>query len=106
MTSVRIDAFPDGGLSRVRVIGAITAQARQQAGYRWLDSLPASQARRCLTGAGLEPDAAADVAAQRPLTRAWIEDSHRTLGQADSAALAQLLNGHGTPPSSYEEHIQ
>jgi allantoicase len=99
VTSVRLDAFPDGGLSRVRVIGAITAQARQQAGYRWLNSLPASQAMRCIADAGLEPDAAADVAAQRPLTRAWLEDSRRTLGKADSAALAGLLNGRSTPPT-------
>ena len=37
---VRIDAFPDGGLSRVRVIGSIDPAARSQAGYRWLNSLP------------------------------------------------------------------
>ena len=100
VASVRLDAFPDGGLSRIRVIGAITAQARQQAGYRWLNSLPASQAIRCLTGAGLEPDAAADVSAQRPLTRAWLERSLPKLGQANSAALAQLLNGQSGRPLS------
>jgi allantoicase len=98
VSSVRIDAFPDGGLSRVRVVGTITPEARQRAGYRWLNSLPANQAVRCLADAGLEPDAAADVAAQRPLARTRLEDTHGELRQADSAALARLLNGLIQPP--------
>jgi allantoicase len=98
VTSVRVDAFPDGGLSRVRVIGAITAEARREAGYRWLNSLPASQAMRCLADAGLETDAAADVAGQRPLTTSWLENSHRELRQPDLTALAKLLNGQIQPP--------
>lgn len=98
VSSVRIDAYPDGGLSRIRLVGGITPEARQRAGYRWLNSLPAHQAIRCLADAGLEPDAAADVAAQRPLARTWLEDAHGTLRQADSAALARLLNGSIQPP--------
>src|SRR5262249_25565049 len=37
---VRLDAIPDGGLSRVRLIGSIEAKARRAAGYQWFNSLP------------------------------------------------------------------
>jgi allantoicase len=90
---VRIDAFPDGGLSRVRVIGSIDPAARGPAGCRWLNSLPAGQAVRCLTGAGLAPDMADDVAGQRPLTGAWLEDFRRRHEETDLTALAIMLEG-------------
>jgi allantoicase len=90
---LRIDAFPDGGLSRVRVIGSIDPAARSQAGYRWLNSLPAGQTVRCLTAAGLGPGLAGDVAGRRPLTSAWLEDFRRRHRDADLAALATMLEG-------------
>jgi allantoicase len=69
--AVRLDAFPDGGLSRVRLIGSIDPAARRAAGYRWFNSLPAAQAVPCLTGAGMEPDLAAALARRRPLAEGW-----------------------------------
>jgi allantoicase len=90
---LRIDAFPDGGLSRVRVIGSIDPAARSQAGYRWLNSLPAGQTVRCLTAAGLGPGLAGDVVGRRPLTSAWLEDFRRRHRDADLAALATMLEG-------------
>ena len=71
VSTVRLDAFPDGGLSRVRLIGSIDAAARRAAGYRWFNSLPAAQVVRCLTGAGMEPDLAAGMAGRRPLAAGW-----------------------------------
>jgi allantoicase len=71
VSTVRLDAFPDGGLSRVRLIGSIDAAARRAAGYRWFNSLPAAQVVRCLTGAGVEPDLAAGMAGRRPLAEGW-----------------------------------
>jgi allantoicase len=68
VATVRLDAYPDGGLSRVRLIGHLTPQARRAAGLRWFNSLPAAQAIQCLTGAGIDPDRAAQVTGQRPLT--------------------------------------
>jgi allantoicase len=68
VAAVRLDAYPDGGLSRVRLIGHLTPQARRAVGYRWFNSLPAPQAIQCLTAAGIDPDRAAQVTAQRPLT--------------------------------------
>ena len=68
VATVRLDAYPDGGLSRLRLIGHLTPQARRAAGLRWFNSLPAPQAIQCLTNAGLPPDRAAQLAGQRPLT--------------------------------------
>lgn len=94
VASVRIDAFPDGGLSRVRVIGGVDPAARSRAGYRWFNSLPQAQAVRCLTAAGLAPEPAADVASQRPLTAGWLAGSRRQPpGAGDLAALASMLEG-------------
>jgi hypothetical protein len=75
------------------VIGSIDPAARSQAGYRWLNSLPSGQAVRCLTGAGLAPDMADDVAGHRPLTGAWLADFRRRHRGTDLAALAVMLEG-------------
>ena len=64
---VRLEAFPDGGLSRVRLTGSIEPEARRAAGYLWFNSLPAAQAIQCLLAIGLQPDLAAAIAGQRPL---------------------------------------
>ncbi|SDL99043.1 allantoicase [Nonomuraea jiangxiensis] len=68
LTTVRIDAFPDGGISRVRLVGTPEPAARLRAGLHWFNALPASQAAHCLAVAGVpEPDLARVLAA-RPLT--------------------------------------
>jgi allantoicase len=85
VATVRLDAYPDGGLSRVRLIGHVTPQARRAAGYRWFNSLPAPQAIQCLTAAGLDLDDAADLTARRPLTEGIVAVSR--------AALASMLEG-------------
>lgn len=97
VTFVRLDAFPDGGISRVRLIGAVDAAARRVAGYRWFNALPDSQAARCLTTAGFTAEQADDVVSQRPLAEHWIG------GQPDGAQraiLAGMLEGRATPPRS------
>jgi len=65
--SIRLDAFPDGGISRIRAVGSIDPAARRRAGYRWFNALPATQARRCLIDAGLSQDDATAVVERRPL---------------------------------------
>lgn len=85
VATVRLDAYPDGGLSRVRLIGHLTPQARRAAGLRWFNSLPAPQAIQCLTAAGIDPDRAADLAARRPLTEGTVAVGH--------PALASMLEG-------------
>ena len=77
----------------MRVIGSIDRRRAAGAGYRWFNSLPVGQAVRCLTGAGLPPGLAGDVAGQRPLTGAWLEDFRRRHRETDLAALAVMLEG-------------
>ena len=88
--AVRLDAFPDGGLSRVRLIGRIDPAARRAAGYRWFNSMPAAQVVRCLTGAGMEPDLAAAMAGRRPLAEGW---PNGMPGAATYQALLTMLEG-------------
>ena len=64
VAAVRLDAYPDGGLSRVRLVGRLTPAARRAAGYRWFNSLPAAHAVQCLLDTGTNPD----HAARRPLS--------------------------------------
>jgi len=91
VASVRLDAFPDGGLSRVRVIGSIDPAARRRAGYRWFNSLPASQALLCLANAGLPAETAATVAGQRPLPPEWLARPGELRPYLD--VLARMLEG-------------
>lgn len=42
VTHLRLDVYPDGGLSRLRLFGELDAQARSDARRKWWDGLPAS----------------------------------------------------------------
>jgi allantoicase len=97
--SIRLDAFPDGGISRVRVVGGIDQAARRRAGYRWFNSLPSNQAATCLVGAGLSADAAARLVGLRPMPETWLDDQRGQAnlqvvqGLAQLRQLAALLEG-------------
>ena len=80
--AVRLDAFPDGGLSRASIIGRVAPEARSRAGYRWFNSLPRGQAMQCLAAIGMAADGAEEVIARRNRT-----------GSPSIAALAALLEG-------------
>jgi allantoicase len=100
VTAIRLDAFPDGGISRLRVIGRVGPAARRRAGYRWLNSLPADQAVRCLTGAGLAPDVAAQVAGRRPLSGDDAGSLRPGAVPAEAAAtLTAMLAGPSADPA-------
>ena len=94
---VRLDAIPDGGLSRVRLIGSIEAKARRAAGYRWFNSLPAAQAVRCLVETGMSPDLATEIEGQRPLNEGWLLSEQRHLADDSTTisyrALASMIEG-------------
>ena len=94
VTSIRLDAFPDGGISRLRVIGRITPAARVAAGYRWFNALPADQAERCLASAGLPDYAASLVAGRRPLGAGWADELPHGGAPAEAiAVVAGMLAG-------------
>jgi allantoicase len=65
VSEVRMDVYPDGGMARLRLHGALTAEGRSAFVLRWLNLLPESQALAVLRSAGAA-DAEAMVAA-RPL---------------------------------------
>jgi allantoicase len=100
--ALRLDAFPDGGLSRLRALGRVDPTARQKAGYRWFNSLPATQALRCLADAGIAPKIAVAVVDQRPLPDEWLDDpvlSPPT--EHDAHALRAMLEG-----ASHEDPVE
>jgi allantoicase len=94
---VRLDAIPDGGLSRVRLIGSIEAKARRAAGYQWFNSLPTAQAVQCLVETGMSPDLATEIERQRPLNEGWLLTEQRRLADDSTAisyrALASMIEG-------------
>jgi allantoicase len=68
VTGVRLDVFPDGGLARVRLYGELSPAGLARLGLRWLNSLPAAQARELLQqDGGLAPAEAEAVVAGRPV---------------------------------------
>ena len=83
------------------MIGRISPAARREAGYRWLNSLPAGQALHCLAGAGLPADLAAAVTGARPLPGQWLDQLRAGRAglasgrprAADLEALAAMLEG-------------
>jgi len=98
VSTVRLDAFPDGGLSRVRLLGSITAEARRTAGYLWFNSLPAPQAIDCLASAGIPVTLATEITGQRPLPAD--QPARLRTGTGDGGAeayhlLAGMLEGNG-----------
>ena len=94
---VRLDAIPDGGLSRVRLIGSIEAEARRAAGYRWFNSLPGEQAVQCLLETGMSPDLASEIERRRPLIEGWLLSEQGRLADDRTAisyrALASMIEG-------------
>jgi len=94
---VRLDAIPDGGLSRVRLIGSIEVKARRAAGYQWFNSLPVAQAVQCLVETGMSPDLATEMERQRPLNEGWLLSEQRHLADDSTAisyrALASMIEG-------------
>jgi allantoicase len=91
VAAIRLDAFPDGGLSRVRVIGRIDPAARRRAGHRWFNALPTDQAIRCLIDTGMPPDVAAEVVDQRPLPKGWLDELG---GRSDSGRPSGRVAGY------------
>jgi allantoicase len=79
VTEVRLDAYPDGGLARLRLWGRLTPAGRSGLARTWFDALPDAHAAAVLTAAG-QP---VELAAARP-----------TLGAAElPPALAGFLDG-------------
>lgn len=70
VTHVRLETYPDGGVSRLRLYGELDPEGRETVGIHWLDTLPSSNAIAILNALGFDPESAAAVARARPLRRA------------------------------------
>lgn len=70
---VRLDAYPDGGMSRVRLWGKVDPSARRAAGYRWFNALPAGQARHVLAEKGVSAEVVERLVLARPLSAEAME---------------------------------
>ena len=67
VTHVRMEVFPDGGMSRVRLLGELEPDALDEAMLRWLRALPESQLHAVLDDVpGLSEEAFASLRARRP----------------------------------------
>jgi allantoicase len=83
---VRIDVYPDGGFARLRVYGELTPDGRGRLGLNWYNRLPAKRLAVILADeAGIPLDAAADLAAARPVT-----DLAAALTDLDEAAAKRV----------------
>jgi allantoicase len=88
ITHARLSVFPDGGVSRMRLYGALTDEGRRACGLRRLDALPESVARRELQRCCAARRWVDAVVAGRPYVsvtalRARAEEAFAALGPAD-----------------------
>lgn len=67
VTHVRLEAFPDGGLSRLRVLATPDPVGRRALGIAWWNTLPAAQFSEILTAAGVPKPQVAALLRRRPL---------------------------------------
>ncbi|QMU76028.1 allantoicase [Streptacidiphilus sp. PB12-B1b] len=83
--AVRLDVFPDGGVARLRLTGRLTGAGHTALALRWLNAVPAAEARTALAEAGLTAPEAQAVAAARPLVDApSVNAAVAALAPADS----------------------
>jgi allantoicase len=67
VTHVRMDVYPDGGMARLRLHGALTDAGRRNLVLRWLNRLPTTNVVTVMTEAGLSDADATALEAARPL---------------------------------------
>ncbi|MDQ1620336.1 MAG: allantoicase [Actinomycetota bacterium] len=88
VTHVRLNIYPDGGVARLRLWGALSDHGAESLGLRWLDSLTPQHAEDELLAVCGSRRWAADMSARRPFgslaaLRAAAEQSWGELGRED-----------------------
>ncbi|MCP2258190.1 allantoicase [Streptoalloteichus tenebrarius] len=66
VSHVRLDVYPDGGMARLRLYGALTPSARERLGVRWFDLLGNQQAHDVVRPLGLSDVDIDALVAERP----------------------------------------
>ena len=70
VTHVRMEVFPDGGMSRLRLLGELEPDSLDEAMLRWLRALPESQLHAVLDDVpGLPDETTAALRTRRPFLR-------------------------------------
>ncbi|HEY2949834.1 MAG TPA: allantoicase [Micromonosporaceae bacterium] len=67
-TQVRLDAYPDGGMARLRLYARLTPDVLARLALRWFNVLPEAHARQVLIEAGVPNTVAGGLVVTRPLT--------------------------------------
>jgi allantoicase len=68
ITHIRLDAYPDGGMARVRLWGELTPAGRDELVLRWYNLLPDGQVMALLDALGLSSTDAEAAVKARPVT--------------------------------------
>ncbi|RIJ70763.1 allantoicase [Nakamurella silvestris] len=71
VTEVRVDAFPDGGFSRLHLYGELSPAALTSAITRWLDLLPPEGAAQLLADNGIDVSGGSTPTEAQLLSLAW-----------------------------------
>ncbi len=69
VTHVRLDIYPDGGMSRLRLLGSLAPQGRERVGLRWFNAVSARTATQALEQDGVSSANAEILVARRPIAR-------------------------------------
>jgi len=71
VTAVRVDVYPDGGFSRLHLMGKLLPEALSRAIAHWLERLPKSASATVLAEAGLGGIPLGELREDQLLTLAW-----------------------------------
>jgi allantoicase len=71
VSAVRVDVFPDGGFSRLRLLGELAPKALVEAIGHWLRLLPAAAYGKVLADAGIARVAVEDLTVDQLVSLAW-----------------------------------
>ena len=71
VSAVRVDVFPDGGFSRLHLIGELSPEALADAIAHWLRLLPTAAYGRLLATAGIEHAPVRALSAEQLRSLAW-----------------------------------
>jgi allantoicase len=111
VTHLRFDVFPDGGISRLRVLGHIEGAGRRKLALTWFNALPRRQAIDVVSGRCLIPGVVAEqIVDLRPLvdtgatTPSWLDLLPDSIGLARDT-FRKLIEGAspyeaGRPPAT------
>ncbi len=71
VSAVRVDVYPDGGFSRLHLVGELAPEALAEAIAHWLGLLPSGAFARILAGAGIDRGPVRELTPQQLVGLAW-----------------------------------